>query len=211
MAKKVMKKLKEAEKKVLKLSVTAKGNEAKKKMIASCGFQENELSQFSKEEGVTLAGSVETLGVDLRTSIKKLEAKENGRRRKCKVRFSIIKKNKAFQKNYMIVGAKKLLRAGMLPARTWRAHAVGMSPTERFKLGRQMAAAAGTESTTSLSLFMETHGLEVEDEIFTMATQYWVEGVWTGKRSPEQKEAWRRQIQEVQTWYQVRACRSSDV
>ena len=33
----------------------------KSKMIASCGFLENELSLFSKEEGVTLADSVETL------------------------------------------------------------------------------------------------------------------------------------------------------
>ena len=32
----------------------------------------NELSQFSKEEGVTLADSVETLGVDLRTRVKEV-------------------------------------------------------------------------------------------------------------------------------------------
>ena len=81
-------------------------------MIASCGFLENELSQFSKEGGVTLTDSVETLGVDLRTRIKKLGAKEKARRRKCKVRFSSIKKNTAFQKNYMKVGVKKLFRAG---------------------------------------------------------------------------------------------------
>ena len=37
-------------------------------MVASCGFLENELSQFSKE-GVTLADSVETLGVDLRKRV----------------------------------------------------------------------------------------------------------------------------------------------
>ena len=35
---------------------------------------------MSKEEGVTLADSVETLGVDLRTRIKKLGAKEEARR-----------------------------------------------------------------------------------------------------------------------------------
>ena len=34
-------------------------------MIASCGSQENELRQLSGEEGVTLADSVETLGVGL--------------------------------------------------------------------------------------------------------------------------------------------------
>ena len=77
-------------------------------MIASCGFLEDELSQFSKDEGVTLADSVETLGVDLRTGVKRLGAKEKARRKKCKVRFSINKKNKAFRNNYMKVGVKKL-------------------------------------------------------------------------------------------------------
>ena len=117
-----MKKLKEeVEKKGLKLSVTENGKEGESKMIASCGFLENELSQLSKEEGVTLADSAETLGVDLRTRVKRLGAKEKARRKKCKVRFSIINKDKAFQKKYMKVGVKKLLRAGMMPARTWRA------------------------------------------------------------------------------------------
>ena len=92
-----MKMLKGVEKKGLKHSVTEYGKEGKSKTIASCGFLENELSQFSKEEGVTLAESVETLGVDLRTRVEKLGAKEKTRTKKCKVRFSIIKKNKAFQ------------------------------------------------------------------------------------------------------------------
>ena len=43
-----------------------------------------------------------------------------------------------------------------------------------------MAAAASKKSTTSLSLVMETCGLEVEEELSTMATQCWAEGV-TGK------------------------------
>ena len=43
-----------------------------------------------------------------------------------------------------------------------------------------MAATAGKKITTSLSLFMEAYGLEVEEELFTMATQHWTEGVWIG-------------------------------
>ena len=46
------------------MSVTEDGKEGKIKMFASCGFLENELRQFSREEGVTMADSVETLGVD---------------------------------------------------------------------------------------------------------------------------------------------------
>ena len=44
-----------------------------------------------------------------------------------------------------------------------------------------MAAAAGKKSTTSLSLFMETCGPGVEEELSTMTAQYWAEGVLTGK------------------------------
>ena len=89
---------------------------------------------------MTWADSVATLGVDFRTRVKRSGAKEKARMKKCNVRFSFIKKKKAFQ---------------MVLARTWRVHAVGMAATERLKLRRQMAAAAGKKSTTSLSLCME--------------------------------------------------------
>ena len=176
------------------------GRKERAKMIASCGFLEDELRQCSKEEGVTMADSAETLDVDLRTRIKKLGAKEEARRKKCKMRFSIFKRKKAFQKNYMKVGVKKLLRAGMVPARTWRVHAVEIAPTERLNLRRQMTAAAGKKSTASLSWFMEAYGLEPS----TMTTRHWAEGVWIGKWHLEQKEAWMKQVREVQKWRQVR-------
>ena len=51
---------------------------------------------------------------------------------------------------------------------------------------------------------MEAYGLEVEEELSTMATQHWTGGVWTGKWSYEQKEASMRQIRKVQTWKQER-------
>ena len=85
----------------------------------------------------------------------------------------------------------------MVPARTWGVHAVGIAPTGRFKLRRQMAAAAGTKSTTSLSFFMEAFGLEVEEELSTLATQTWAEGVWIGKWYQGQREAWMKQVREV--------------
>ena len=64
-----------------------------------------------------MAYSVGTLGVDLRTIVKRLGVEEEARRKKCIVRFSLIKKTKAFKKSYMKVGVKKLLRTGMVPAR----------------------------------------------------------------------------------------------
>ena len=80
-----------------------------------------------------------------------------------------------------------------------------------------MAAAAGKKSTTSLSLFMEAFGLDVEEELPTMSTQTWAEGARIGKWHMEQKEARVRQTFEVQTWRQVRGpagavmCETRDV
>ena len=90
-------------------------------MIASCGSWKTSLLQCSKEEGVTLAGSVETLGVNLRTRVKRLGAKEKARRKKC-------------DQEEQGLPEELHERAGMVPARTWRVHAV--LGTERLKLRR---------------------------------------------------------------------------
>ena len=105
---------------------------------------------------------------------------------------------KAFQKNYMKVCGEMFLRASMVPASFWRVHAVGIAPTERLKLRRQVAAAAGKKNTTSLSLFMEAFGHQVREIFSTLAAQYWA-GVWTGKWYQEQREAWMKQVREVHT------------
>ena len=68
---------------------------------------------------------------------------ENGRRKKCDVRFSFTMKNSVCQKNSMRIGVRKLLRRGLVPARVLGGRAVGIAPTERLKLARQMEAAAG--------------------------------------------------------------------
>ena len=50
-----------------------------------------------------------------------------------------------------------------------------------LKLWKQMAAAAGKKSTTSLSLVIEAFGIEVEEELSTIITQSWAERVLTRK------------------------------
>ena len=85
---------------------------------------------------------------------------------------------KVFQTSYMKVGVKKLLRPGMVPARTCGVHAVGMALTERLKFRRQMAAAAGKKGH-DLVVFVhqKSFGLEVEEDLSPLATQYCPEGV----------------------------------
>ena len=148
-----------------------------------------------------LATSVETLGGDLRT--KQLAVKEKAKRKKCDVIFSLFRKNPVFQKNYMRTGVTKLLMVGLVPARGWVGQAVGIAPTQRLKLWRRMAAAVGKKESVSLSLFLEMNSLEVE-ELSTMATLAWAQGVWLGRWEKVQLKAWRKQIREVQTWRHVR-------
>ena len=62
---------------------------------------------------MTIADSVQTLGVDLRTRVKEVGSERKSKKKRCNVRFSLIKKNRAFQRSYMKVwGQKKLLRTG---------------------------------------------------------------------------------------------------
>ena len=194
------------------MSVTENGKEGKSKVIASCGFLEDELRQFSREEGVTLADSVGTLGVDLRTRVQRLGAKEKARRKKCNVRFSVIKKSKAFRKNYMKVGVKKLSRAGVMPARTWGAHAVEMFQTERLKLRGQMAAAPGKKEYDFIVL---VHG-DIRPRGGRRAAHYGYSVL--GGRSMDKKMESRakRSLDEADSGGSnvetgERACRSSDV
>ena len=74
----------------------------------------------------------------------------------------------------------------------------GFGPCEsverRFKLRQQMAATPGKNESVSLSLFMEVHDFEVEEELSSKATLFWAEGVWMGRWRREQLEAKRKQI-----------------
>ena len=63
-------------------------------------------------------------------------------------------------------------------------HVVGFGPYRKIEV--EEAEAAGKKSTTSLSLFMEAFGLEVEEGLSTLATQYWAEGAWMKQVPAEQ-------------------------
>ena len=92
-----------------------------------------------------------------------------------------------FQKNFMKTGV----------TRVWKGRAVDIALSDRLKLRRQMAAAAG-------------NNLEVEEELSTMATLAWAEEIGMGRCAREQKKARRKQLFDVQTWRQVRGLRGQE-
>ena len=71
----------------------------------------------------------------------------------------------------------------MMPARTWfgEPHAVGGVSYGEAKIEKTDGSCNRQKSATLLSFFVETYGPEAEEELSTMATQYWAEGVWTRK------------------------------
>ena len=86
----------------------------------------------------------------------------------------------------MKVGVEELLRGRVVPARTWESACSGLWPLQkRLMLRRQMAAAAGKKEYNLAVL----DGLEVDEELSALATQYWAEGTWIGKWHHEQREA----------------------
>ena len=208
MAKKVMKKLKEeVEKKGLKLSVTENGKEGQSKMIASCGFLEDELRQCSEEEGVTIRHCGND-GCRLKNKSQEVGSKRKSEEKEVQSEILSYQQEGSLPENFVKTGAKKILRAGMVPARTWRVHAVGIAPTERDRWQQERAKTV----QPLLLLLVEAYGLEVEEDLSTLATQYWAEGVWTAKKVPRTK----RSVNEGNSRSSIveageRTCRSSDV
>ena len=112
----------------------------------------------------------------------------------------------------MKAGVNKLLRTGLMPARAWRIHAVGMSHHEGVKTKETDGSGCGQKSTTSLSLSMEAYGLEEEGGAFHHGHPV------LGRRSLDWKMAARtkRSVDETNSRSSdvetgKRTCRSGDV
>ena len=86
---------------------------------------------------------------------------------------------------------RKLLRTGLVPAGAWGGQAVGIAPTERQTLRRQMAQPQQQARRNRLSFISEVNNLEFEEEVSTMATLAGAEGVWVGRWREELLKAYK--------------------
>ena len=103
----------------------------------------------------------------------------------------------------MKVGGQAIAENGYGASESVGAHAVGTAPPDTLKLRRQTAAAVGIKRGRPRCLCLWKHLALKWKKLSTKATQTWAEGVWVGTWCTEQKEAWMKQICEVQTWRQV--------
>ena len=62
----------------------------------------------------------------LQEAVQKPRKNENGKRRKCNRRTSIIKKTNVFAHKYIIEGTRKGLEMGVVPGRAWSGNALGL-------------------------------------------------------------------------------------
>ena len=98
------------------------------------------------------------------------------RRKELKQRI-ISKKPKAFRRQYMKKGVKKLRRVGASPANMFSGKALGIPPTKRLSLRRKMAEVSGKAPAVFLSMSLEVSESEIEAELACMATIIWAETV----------------------------------
>ena len=140
-------------------------------------FLEDELRPCSKEEGVTMADSVETLGSVFENQSQEVGSERKSKKEEVQGEILVHQEEQGLPEELHEGGGQEVVTSGY-GASEDVGSAVGLAPTERLKLRRQMAAAAGKKSRTSLSLFMQARGREVEEELSTFATQYWAEGAW---------------------------------
>ena len=81
--------------------------------------------------------------------------------------------NKSLPSKFFWSKSKEMrIQIAMILARAWTSQAVGIALAKWLKLRRQMTAAAGKNESVSLSLHMEVHNLEFEEELSTMATLF---------------------------------------
>ena len=127
-----------------------------------------------------MGDSVETLGVDLRTQIKQLGAKEKERRNKCDVRFSLTKRNEIFQKKLHEDRSEEADEDWLGPCESVE-RTGGCCTHRKAKIKEVDGGNSRKQESVSHSLFLEVNDLEVEEKSSSLATQAWAEAVWIGK------------------------------
>ena len=93
-----------------------------------------------------------------------MENKNQNKRKKEETRGERIGIIQKIKEAHLRTGTNKVLRMGVVPGREWGFKALGMAPTQRELLRRQLASAARRKPSVSLSLFPETNSLEIEHE-----------------------------------------------
>ena len=105
--------------------------------------------------------------------------RETARSKKCAVRFSLVRKNRVFQKNYED-RCEEAVEDGFSSRESMGGQAVGIAPTEKVEPeeanGREQQARRN-QFRSHFLLFIEVNRLEVEEEIPTKATLAWAERV----------------------------------
>ena len=148
---------------VLPLAALAPQPRKEKKVRAKWSL----LAKAGKKNGgnaaVEMAGSVETLGVDLRKQNETVGSKkQKARRKKCKCEVLARQERSGLPEKLHGDRSEEVFEDRLGSCESAGGQAVGVAPTERHNLRRQMAAAVGKKESVSLSFFLDVKELEVE-------------------------------------------------
>ena len=126
------------------------------------------------------------MGVDLRTRVKKLGAKKQARSKKCKLRFSNINKNQSLPEKLHESGGQEVVTGGHGASKDLVSSCSSHGKVKTEETG----GSSSGQKEYDLPVFVHgsASGLEIEEELSTLATQNWAEGVWTGNMVSRHKE-----------------------
>lgn len=135
--------------------------------------------------------------------VDKIGSKEVTRRGMSKRRAGRVSNCKAFRRQYLKKGTKKLTTMGLVLARVWRHKVLGICPTQRLKIRRRVAELLGKRQEASLGIFFEVGHIELEYEFTCAATSYCSCSRWESMWAGDASEAWKRQIFDASPWSKV--------
>ena len=200
MARKATKKLKEeVEKKGLKLSVIENG---KCKRMASCDFLENKLRQYSNEGGVTMADSV--FGRRLENKSQEVGSQKKSEKEEVQVEI-LAYQEYSLPEELHEGGCQQVVTSGHGASKNVGSACSGFGPHREIEIEETDGSCSGHKRAQPPCPYSWKHVASKWRKNFPpWPLSFWAEGVWTGEWHHQQREAWVRQIREVQMWRQVR-------
>ena len=95
-------------------------NEGKSKLDVSNPYLRQQLKGFCRDEGLEIDSSIDHLGIDKGTCLRRLGKKSQQGERLGKGEWVLSKTLEVFQRQYLRTGAQKNIIMGHVPARIWR-------------------------------------------------------------------------------------------
>ena len=111
---------------------------------------------------------------------------------------------RGFYDNTSQLAVNKLIHVGLVPARALVHKVLGICPSQRLRIRRQVADMLGKKKPPFLDTSLEMEHMELEHELAFAATCSWARSCWGGIWIDDMYAACKKQICNASSWNKVR-------